>query len=76
MGLAPFKFTNSHNFVNTNSIPSALGLNDGEICHLYGNSSALFLYKELTKSHSILDLSHRVSGVRPRPTTPNLTLLY
>ena len=30
-GTCPFKFTISHNSVNTNSITSALGLNDGKI---------------------------------------------
>ena len=44
-----------------------------EICPLDVNTSVLFVHKELTKSHSILDLSR---GVRPRPTALNLTLLY
>ncbi len=52
-GTGPFNFTISHNSVNTNSITSALGLNDGKICPRYIGASVLFLHKELTKSHSI-----------------------
>ena len=55
-GTCPFKFTISHNSVNSNSITSTLGLNDGKICPRYVNANALFLPKELTKSHSIPDL--------------------
>ncbi len=74
-GTCPFKFTNSYNSVTTNSIKVHLGLNDGKICPLYVNTRALFL-QGLAKSHSILDLSRGVHGVRSRPTLPNLTLLY
>ncbi len=43
-GAVPFNFTMSHNSVNTNSITSVLGLNDGKTCTLYIGTSALFLH--------------------------------
>ncbi len=71
-GTGPFNFTISHNSVNTNSITSVLGSNDGKTCTLCNNTSAPFLHKELTKSHSIPnpDLG------RTRATALNLSLLY
>ena len=42
-GTGPFNFTISHNSVNTNSITSALGLNDGKTCLRYISASALLL---------------------------------
>ncbi len=52
-GTCPFKLTISYNSFNTNSITVHSGSNDGKNCHIYVNTSALFLHKELTKSHSI-----------------------
>ena len=75
-GFCPFRFINSYNSLNTNSIKVQSGLNDGKICPLYVNTSALFLCRELTKSHPIPDLSCGVCGVCPHPITLNLTLLY
>ena len=75
-GPCPFKFINSYNSVNTNSIKVHSGLNDGKICPLYDNTSAPSLHRELTKSHPLHDLSCGVRGVRPCHTVPSLTLLY
>ena len=52
-GTGPFNFTISPNSVNSNSITSILGLNDGKTCPLSINTSVFLLHKELTKSHSI-----------------------
>ncbi len=52
-GVGPFNFTISHNSVNTNSITSVLGSNDGKTCTLYNNASALFLRTKIAKPHSI-----------------------
>ncbi len=52
-GAGPFNFTISHNSAYTNSITSVLGLNDGKTCTLYTGTSALFLRRVLSKSHSI-----------------------
>ncbi len=41
-GTGPFNFTISHNCVNTNSITSVRGSNDGKTCTLYIGTSALF----------------------------------
>ena len=71
-GTCPFNFTISHNSVNTNSITSVPGLNDGKICPLYINTSALFLRQGLTKSHFI---PHPNLGCASA-TALNLALLY
>ncbi len=71
-GTGPFNFTILHNSVNTNSITSVLGLNDGKICTLYSDTSAFFPRRVLPKSHSIPDPNLRCACA----TAPNPALLY
>ncbi len=52
-GAGAFNFTISHNSINTNSITSVPFLNDGKTCTLYVGTSALFLHRVVSKSHSI-----------------------
>ncbi len=74
-GAGLFKFTISHNSINTDSIIIALGLNDGKTCPLYISTSALFLHQGSTKSHSIPNLGTGCARYRAKSHTSVLKRL-
>ncbi len=60
MGLAPFDFTISNNSANTHSITIVLGLDDGKLCTLCLDTSAVTLHFQSRTPFPILRWGARV----------------